>query len=129
MKVGWMLALITVQLIAAVPDPHDARYDWMDPLIEKNFAPFSEGITRKTLHETGLAKEVKGNPFFTRVRVTNNRVYTVQGEGGAIMEMVQYLADTYGLPHLDFFYFSGDGLGYRNPWDRIGDYIDGGAPI
>lgn len=99
---------------ASAPDPNDPKYDWMDEWIEADFAPFGEGITLESIEETSYS-----DPLVVRLKVINNQVHVVRdvdnnlpkrGGRGAVFEMLDYLAKTYGLPDLDLLYFNNDGI-------------------
>ncbi len=113
---GFVLFLLfSFPLFAQPPDPHDPHYDWMDALIEKDFRPFKEGIFRRSIDATE-----NSHGALVRLKVIDNEVYPVKGDKGAAYGMLNYLAQTYGLPDLDILYFQHDG---------IEESIQGGAPI
>jgi hypothetical protein len=114
----------TLSLTATAPNPHDPKYDWMDELIEKNFEPFNEGITQESIEATSYS-----HVFAVRLKVLNNQIFVIRdqdnnlpnrGGRGAVVEMLDYLAKTYGLPDLDLLYYINDGI--EKP-------VRGGAPI
>lgn len=83
-------------------DPSDPKYLWMDEQIEREFLPFSEGITREMLDQTQSLY-----PLYWRYRVENSQVI---GPEGPVKQMLLKLIDLYTLPDVEFVYFEHDGF-------------------
>lgn len=87
-------------------------HPWMDELIQKEFASFSEGISLETVDR--IEKQWHR---YRRYKIINNKVY---GPGGKIYNLLEYLCIHYRIPDVDFIYLNEDGFirgpkGERNP--------------
>ncbi len=86
--------------------------DWMDEAIEKDFSPFSSGITLEMIE--------KASPQwhrYVRFKIIDNKVY---GPSGKTHNLLSVLCRKYTIPDVEFLYLVEDGFvrgprGERNP--------------
>ena len=83
-------------------DPYSPKYLWMDEQIEREFAPFRDGITNEMLAETERLC-----PLYHRYKIKNSEIF---GPEGAVKQMLNRLVLLYLVPDVEFLYLQSDGI-------------------
>ncbi len=99
--VFWCFPLLVHASISAL-DPSDPKYRWMDEQIEREFAPFADGITREMLDQTQSL-----SPCYLRYQVIDSKII---GPDGPAQEVLSTLVELYQVPNVEFIFLQADGV-------------------
>lgn len=93
--------LLTLYSLLKQPEPQN----WMDRVVEREFAAFHQGITKELLETTW--NHCKSKKEFARYKIIHSTVY---GADCKIKHLLEALVKKYKVPDVDFIYFNEDRL-------------------
>lgn len=90
--------------------------NWMDPLIDREFFYYEQGITREMIEFTW--RKLSRKPNFERYKVINLKIY---GPNSPIKRLLGAMVQKYKVPDVDFIYYSHDILResfFKEKWKK-----------
>ncbi len=97
--------------IFPILDPHDKQYEWMDRLIDQEFAD-KKKFSKRQLKQAISYLAV--NPWYQHFTVQDNQVIGPDEPCMEFKSLLIHLCETYGLPNIEIICFVHDGL-QENP--------------
>lgn len=95
----------------------DSSSSWMNPLINREFVHYNQGITKEMVEVTW--ENLRPHKDFSRYKVINSKIY---GPESTIKSLLEAMVKKYAVPDVDFIYYHHDFLSERffsDHWEQL----------